>query len=1375
MIATLRAAARHFIVLSPALFVLACHETTEDDLGTPGEDVTAPGDTGGGNTDGGDTGEPRFQNGCENDTDCAGVVFEDLSVCERVSCDLATKKCIRGDAADGTSCTDGDQCTTNDQCKAGACSGAGKTCNDENPCTNDLCNPDTGKCEANPNSALCDDGNLCTLNDQCANGACTGQTNPACQCEVDADCAKFDDADLCNGTLACTDKQCVVKEGSEVGCTAGTDPCSSTACDPADGKCKETPAGDGSACDDGDKCTKSDRCAAGKCTGKALTCDDKNPCTDDSCDSATGCTTAANTGACDDGDLCTTDDACKQGTCTGATNPACQCTTAADCATFEDGDLCNGTLVCNNSKCEVDTATVVDCSADAAAAPACQTVVCEPTNGKCETRPALDGGSCDDGSLCSSSDVCDAGACKGTAVVCNDGNACTDDTCDPAAGCKTAFNTASCDDGSACTSNDKCSGGECAGSGDCACETTADCASAEDGNLCNGTLACVNKLCKLVPSTVVTCDTNGLTACQTAECIPDTGKCITRNLSSGDLCNDGDACSENDVCTDGLCKGKPVVCDDGNLCTSDSCELASGCKYVFNNVPCDDGVSCTTGDTCNLGSCSGTPSPECTCTTDADCAASDDADKCNGTLKCQVVAGAGKCVVDPASVVVCPPSDSPCKISACNAGTGACDLGNAAEDKPCDDGDACTAGETCTAGACEGGTAAKCDDENPCTTDSCDAIQGCRYENNTASCDDGDPCTLADVCGEGACQPGDANPACEASCKASWNLGCGSFDSWDTGSFGATDLVDSYACSEDSFPGGEYTYLFQASFDAKVRITLSNEDAATDIHVLAQSDIGCDPKACITTGYSTATVDVKAGESYYFVVDTYVSEFFDLETGGYTIEVDCVPATETFCQDGVDNDEDDSTDCEDSDCATNIACTPDICESSWTLSCGGSDSWSNYQFGSTNNVSEYASCDNPFTYPGPEYTYVWDAPADGPVTVTLTDESSFGTDIMVLTDDNGVCAAANCAGWGLDDVTFDAVAGQRYYFVVDGWNGAEGTYDISVTCGAAGETACADGLDNDEDSSTDCADTDCAALPACQVNCDPVIATPVACDSATVLSTGVAASTKDVIDAYSCNTGEVSGLTGPEVAATFVAPYTGLVLFEILETNPKTTLMVIENEAGLCLPANCLDSGTLVLADVEKGKSYTVVVDGTLTDKFTLEITCDQPSTEQLCDDGVDDDLDGFADCEDEDCFMLSDLCDLACSPATDSFATLVCDDDSDSFSNDGFGSADDVVYYNCVERLNVFTYSGPEYTYTYVADTSGPVTVTLTEPDFGNDLDLMLLVDKGLGCNPASCQDWDEDTLTFDAVAGTTYHLVVDGFLGAVSTYELAFSCGAQ
>src|SRR5207253_1670767 len=69
---------------------------------------------------------------------------------------------------------------------------------------------------------------------------------------------------------------------------------------------------------------------------------------------------------------------------------------------------------------------------------------------------------CDDGNACTTGDTCGGGTCHaGSAVVCNDNNGCTDDSCNPATGCLFTANPARCDDGNACTTGDTCGGGTC--------------------------------------------------------------------------------------------------------------------------------------------------------------------------------------------------------------------------------------------------------------------------------------------------------------------------------------------------------------------------------------------------------------------------------------------------------------------------------------------------------------------------------------------------------------------------------------------------------------------------------------------------------------------------------------------------------------------------------------------------------------------------------------------------------------------------------------------------------------------------------------------------------------------------------------------------
>src|SRR5262249_19147829 len=77
------------------------------------------------------------------------------------------------------------------------------------------------------------------------------------------------------------------------------------------------------------------------------------------------------------------------------------------------------------------------------------------------------------------------------------------------------------------------------------------------------------------------------------------GVCTYTPVTSGTLCDDGNACTAADGCLAGQCLGSAVNCDDANVCTTDGCDPATGCTHT--PISCDDANPCTT-DTCNPAS-----------------------------------------------------------------------------------------------------------------------------------------------------------------------------------------------------------------------------------------------------------------------------------------------------------------------------------------------------------------------------------------------------------------------------------------------------------------------------------------------------------------------------------------------------------------------------------------------------------------------------------------------------------------------------------------------------------------------------------------------------------------------------------------------------
>ncbi len=524
------------------------------------------------------------------------------------------------------------------------------TCNDANPCTTDFCAGAADCTHTTLDGNACDDGSACTLNDVCIQTTCVGTPHPClgsacvsmkcdpsdgtCDSQIKADTTPCDDGNACTSGDICLAGNC---SGGSVTCD-DTNPCTNDSCTPKGG-CAHDP--NASLCNDNSACTQFDQCVDGVCIGTAQAgaCDDGNPCTDDSCENTSGCAHLANAGTCTDGNACTLGDYCQGGQCLSGVNE-CSCTQDADCKPKEDGDLCNGTLYCDTTavpfQCLVKPSTIVTCVASNSP---CRATACVPASGACTETTVADGITCDaDGSVCTVGDACLAGTCTaGPQKVCNDGNVCTDDACDPLIGCTKTPNSAPCSDSNACTVADTCQGGACVSGVATVCNDNNPCTADACDPLTGGCL---------YPATSGPCDDGD--PCTTGDtCDPLAGTCTSgapMQCISATKCANG-AC---DAAT-GNCTFTQVVCDDGNLCTNDSCDAATGC--VFAPKSCDDGNACTV-DTCDTktGACvystltcdDGNPCTADSCSAKTGCFATNVADGtvCSGIKIC--VAGACK-------------------------------------------------------------------------------------------------------------------------------------------------------------------------------------------------------------------------------------------------------------------------------------------------------------------------------------------------------------------------------------------------------------------------------------------------------------------------------------------------------------------------------------------------------------------------------------------------------------------------------------------------------------------------------------------------------------------------------------------------------------
>src|SRR5439155_822995 len=88
-------------------------------------------------------------------------------------CDPSTGLCSASTPKpEGAPCSDGNACTTGASSNGGSHTGATKVNNDNNNVYTTYSNNTTTACVHTNNTAPCNDGNACTLNDTCSNGAC---------------------------------------------------------------------------------------------------------------------------------------------------------------------------------------------------------------------------------------------------------------------------------------------------------------------------------------------------------------------------------------------------------------------------------------------------------------------------------------------------------------------------------------------------------------------------------------------------------------------------------------------------------------------------------------------------------------------------------------------------------------------------------------------------------------------------------------------------------------------------------------------------------------------------------------------------------------------------------------------------------------------------------------------------------------------------------------------------------------------------------------------------------------------------------------------------------------------------------------------------
>lgn len=420
----------------------------------------------------------------------------------------------------GIACDDGNACTVDDQCDgSGHCIGTERTCDTppEGPCWQEEGICVDGECvyAGKPETEPCDDGDLCTLEDHCdGQGACVGTKNP---CIPPPPECLDEETSLVYLEGTCVEGECTYST-TEITCSFGCDektgvcrpdPCLNVICIVPPGPCYETVG----------------TCVNGQCIYAPLSQGTE----------------------CDDGDWCTEPDVCNaEHVCIGPPKECPDlppgCLNDIISRSFEKG-FCDPekTGLCvypsHDTNCEFGCNHETGlCFGDPCASVVCDQppTTCHYDTGKCvegecvyELKP--ESSACDDGDECTVLDACDSeGNCIGEPRVC--------ETPPPP----------ECVEGKSRVYSQK---GTCDGG----------CVYPFDETLCDNGCDEASGLCIGDPCIGVVC-TNPPGPCYMTNGVCKGGECIYAPKDAGVSCDDNDPCTEDTKCDGkGVCAGGSIV------------------------------------------------------------------------------------------------------------------------------------------------------------------------------------------------------------------------------------------------------------------------------------------------------------------------------------------------------------------------------------------------------------------------------------------------------------------------------------------------------------------------------------------------------------------------------------------------------------------------------------------------------------------------------------------------------------------------------------------------------------------------------------------------------------------------------------------------
>ena len=1154
-------------------------------------------------------------------SDCSGA-----QLCKVFACD-ATDGCVEGNVTAGVQCA-AESCSGSNLTQAKTCSGAGQCSagGQTAPCAGGfVCKADGKGCES---SCSAEEG--CQSGWFCQSGVCQNKRSHGDTCTVGKQCL----SEYCANGFCCNN------DGSSPKCCGGQashcddgNTCSTNTCDgsfhcalsfPINKVCEAPKC-------TGNSFTSSKLCQSGACTGGGTTtvCSTSATCKDSLCNPSLGCYLQNHSSG----------TPCESSSCTGFTLTGSKsCDGLGTCVTGSGTGPCPGGFICESgAACKTSCTSDLDCQSGLyCAGTSC---LAKKNNGsQCAENKECVSAYCAGGFCCASGDCCQ------TSAHCDDSNVCTTDTCVDFQ-CAHADNTAVCAGGTcdgltftqpkicangtcplsdvteSCLGPNQCKSYSCSGVGcgsansapdtqcqaaGCVGSTLTQAKTCNGGGVCNqggqvapcaGNLKCADaSSCKT--GCTINADCIAQHFCSSGACLPQ--KTNGSTCGGPSQCLSGH-CEGNICCAGGECCTTGAHCDDGNVCTTNTCEN-NQCQSVNNGDLCQaascSGLQHTASKSCSGGDCtSGGATTDCSganpcisygcsgagCSNDpvangTECVQESCVDgvltqakTCNASGDCSTGGAVGACPGNYACL-----TDKECRGSCsadahCQSGF-YCQAGNCLGKKT--PGDSCTSSNQCQSSWCSNGHCCStggvccgqnsdCNDSNTCTDDVCQDST-CTFVNNTASCSNGSCAgllfTAGMTCESGGCTGGGGSEDCSG-----------------------TNSCKTYSCTESGCAQGNQPSGVQCAASICAVSTLTTAKQCNGSGACANGGVtGPCPGNFVckhsTQCHNTCGDDSQCVSGYYCAGGACILKKSDGQP--------CVSASQ--CQ---------SAYCDNSLCCSGGTCCNGPAPCNDGNGCTN-DACVNFTCTNTNNTNlcEAGACAG-LTYTAPKFCAGGTCTGGGQqsdcsgsnscLEYTCGNIDGCGTTVKP----NGTqCQAATCAGTLFTPASTCNGSGscvdQAAQQCDDGalCNGAE-TCSTSLGCQAGNPSAvwvCGD---------LSCHAT-CETATNCPGDCTCSPAYTMTAGEYDAWNTGASGGTNKLTTYSGCTT---KLYPGNEYTYAFVAPVNGQVEVELHGADANTDVLVLTDSGGACNPSTCFAQATggggSVTFSATGGVTYYFVVD----------------------------------------------------------------------------------------------------------------------------------------------------------------------------------------